>query len=320
MNRAQQLCLVILITLAGVAGCAGAGKQEPEVKDVPVFFPEHAPRDKSGPGDMPDLTQLWSPLAAAEAAGPVLRREDDTIQSLTLPFRFELWMPTGERTVLNGYLHRLRVPMRYVTARALQRAEEHMPAVKDVLMTYGLPQELAAFPLVLSAYEADGVSSLGVAGLWQLSPDTAREYGLVVDDGQDERLDPVKSTGAAAKHLMYLYTRFDDWQITLLAYREGEGTVRRAIDAAGAYNYESLAVFCRNNQNYKYALSEDALQNVPKFTAALMMLTNTKELGFSGRNILDIARQTKIEAEEENIPPSTRPVPAHGTLVDIPIN
>jgi membrane-bound lytic murein transglycosylase D len=39
-------------------------------------------------------------------------------------------------------------------------------------------------------------------------PETAREYGLIVNDNVDERYNFEKSTIAAAKYLNYLHTLF----------------------------------------------------------------------------------------------------------------
>ena len=62
------------------------------------------------------------------------------------------------------------------------------------------------------------VSTAGAAGIWQFMPDTARRYGLRVDDAIDERLDFVKATDAAMRYLNNLHTIFGDWTLVAAAY------------------------------------------------------------------------------------------------------
>ncbi|MCV5605146.1 lytic transglycosylase domain-containing protein, partial [Escherichia coli] len=51
-------------------------------------------------------------------------------------------------------------------------------------------------------------SSRGAAGPYQLMPDTARELGLKVGDGIDERLDEEKSRAAVTKYMQYLLKHY----------------------------------------------------------------------------------------------------------------
>jgi membrane-bound lytic murein transglycosylase D len=70
---------------------------------------------------------------------------------------------------------------------------------------------------------------------------TARRYGLRVDSWIDERLDPVKSTVAAAAYLRDLYSMFGSWTLAQAAYNAGEMKVSRAIRATGSSDFWTLA-------------------------------------------------------------------------------
>src|SRR5258707_1200336 len=81
------------------------------------------------------------------------------------------------------------------------------------------------------------VSRVGAKGMWQFMAGTARRYGLRVDRWVDERLDPEKSTIAAASYLSDLYRQFGSWALAQAAYNAGEVKVTRAIQKTGSRDF-----------------------------------------------------------------------------------
>jgi hypothetical protein len=77
-------------------------------------------------------------------------------------------------------------------------------------------------------------------GVWQLMPQTARKYGLVVDVNFDERRNLYLSTPAAATYLKMLYERFGSWSLALAAYNMGEEGLEAEILEQGLTNYYQL--------------------------------------------------------------------------------
>jgi membrane-bound lytic murein transglycosylase D len=71
-------------------------------------------------------------------------------------------------------------------------------------------------------------------------PDTARRYGLRVDDIQDDRLDLFRATDAAARYLHDLYGQFGNWKLALAAYNTGEANVGSAIVRAHTQDFDQL--------------------------------------------------------------------------------
>jgi soluble lytic murein transglycosylase-like protein len=114
--------------------------------------------------------------------------------------------------------------------------------IRRILRDEGLPESLIALAQVESGMNPAALSPKGARGMWQLMPETARHFGLVVDARRDDRLDPIKSTLAAARYLKLLYSRWEDWNLAFAAYNAGPGAVERA---AGGAESGSLAFFKR---------------------------------------------------------------------------
>lgn len=114
------------------------------------------------------------------------------------------------------------------------------PVVEPILKRHGVPADLAAVILVESGGRVDALSPKGARGLWQLMPDTARRYGLSVDEIRDDRLDLFSATDAAARYLHDLYAEFGDWKLALAAYNTGEANVGSAILKAHTQDFDQL--------------------------------------------------------------------------------
>ena len=115
------------------------------------------------------------------------------------------------------------------------------PMLASILRAHGLPPGLLGVAAVESGFNPSALSPKGARGLWQLMPDTARHYGLVVEPARDDRLDPVKSTHAAARYMRDLYAQFQDWPLTLAAYNAGENRIEHALERRGANDFWTLS-------------------------------------------------------------------------------
>jgi len=127
------------------------------------------------------------------------------------------------------------------------------PVVDPILRRHGVPADLAAVILVESGGRADALSPKGARGLWQLMPDTARRYGLRVDEMRDDHLDLFSATDAAARYLHDLYAEFGDWKLALAAYNTGEANLSSAILKAHTQDFDqlsSLRMLPRETRNY----------------------------------------------------------------------
>ncbi len=153
--------------------------------------------------------------------------------------------------LFHDYVSKLRQAMTALDRR--QDLEEHDETpglvrihsaptfIEDILKANALPPKLAAVVMVESAGDPKALSAKGARGLWQLMPDTARRYGLRVDDQIDERVDLVKSTFAAVRYLSDLYETFRDWPLALAAYNYGENRIQKLMDRTGIRRFSEMA-------------------------------------------------------------------------------
>jgi membrane-bound lytic murein transglycosylase D len=129
--------------------------------------------------------------------------------------------------------------------------------IDNILSQYGLPRELKYLAVIESNLNSGATSWVGAGGPWQFMPYTARDYGLVVNRVFDERRDYYKSTHAAARYLLNLYSQMHDWLLVIAAYNGGPARVYSAIKKSGSRNFWSL----------QYYLPQESRNHVKKFIA-----------------------------------------------------
>ncbi len=122
----------------------------------------------------------------------------------------------------------------------LKRTTRYFPYIEQVLRENGLPDDLKFLAIAESALRMHAGSSKGAMGVWQLMPQTARKYGLVVDDNVDERRNLYLSTPAVVTYLKALYERFGSWSLSLAAYNMGEEGLEAEILEQGITDYYHL--------------------------------------------------------------------------------
>jgi membrane-bound lytic murein transglycosylase D len=102
------------------------------------------------------------------------------------------------------------------------RSHPYLPDMVKVLRSYGLPDDLVYLAFAESEFSKRG------KGPWQFNSETAKRFGLKIDNYVDERRDPVMSTKAAAEYLATLHDEAgDDWPMTLVAWNNGDRAINR---------------------------------------------------------------------------------------------
>jgi membrane-bound lytic murein transglycosylase D len=183
------------------------------------------------------------------------------------------WGPNPSAIILKDATTRIRFQLGQADRfrEGLMRSSSWATHIAETFANQGLPPELAVLPHVESSFNAAAYSKVGAAGLWQFMRSTGRRY-MRVDDAVDERLDPYRSTEAAAQLLAYNYRVLGSWPLALTAYNHGAAGMRRAKESVGTDDY------VRINRTYTSRTFGFASRNFfPSFLAALTIDENPEK-------------------------------------------
>ncbi len=194
---------------------------------------------------------------------------------------------------------------RAVVERWLTRSGRYLPMILEIFRQRGLPEELVFTAMIESGFDPMAVSRVGAKGLWQFMAPTARQYGLRVDRWLDERLDPEKSTVAAARYFRDLYTIFGSWELVQAAYNAGEMKILRAIQGTGTRDFWSLT---------RSRLLRDETKNfVPAIHAVTIIGQGPEQYGF------EVKPDEPLSYEQITVPKATS-LKHVATLSGIPLD
>jgi membrane-bound lytic murein transglycosylase D len=257
------------------------------------------------------------PAPPAEVKGDSERAADDS--SVWVPPDFDPWayafaessrlqrraaIPTYDVAVnqqqVKFFVDRFTTSRRDVVGLWFQRSPQYLGMIRPVLRARGLPDELAYTAMIESGFNPRAVSRVGAKGLWQFMASTARLYGLRVDRWVDERLDPEKSTVAAAAYLRDLHTRYGSWELAQAAYNAGAVKVDRAVRKTGSTDFWTLA--------QTKLLKRETKDFVPAIHACVVIGRDPSLYGFESNGLT-----TLPEFDQVTVPPGTDLTKLSGT-------
>ena len=146
----------------------------------------------------------------------------------------------------------------------------YFPIFEKALQNNKAPLELKYLPIIESRLNPRAISKAGATGLWQFMYAAAKENGLELNSYIDERMDPAKSSEAAAKYLLKLKESYNDWTLAIAAYNAGPRTISKAIIRSGGY---------KNFWNIRGFLPYETARYVPSFIATMYVLEYANEHG-----------------------------------------
>ena len=154
----------------------------------------------------------------------------------------------------------------------IDKINYYLPLFEEHLQNKNIPLEIKYLPLIESRLDPAAVSKVGATGLWQFMFYTAVENGLTMNSYVDERMDPIKSTMAAATYLQKLYQIHSEWNLVLASYNAGPRTISKSIKRSGGY---------RNYWNIRPFLPRETANYVPSFIATMYILEYADEHGIN---------------------------------------
>jgi len=163
-----------------------------------------------------------------------------------------------------------------------KRKQRYWPMIAKEFAALGMPEEMAYIAWAETQFDPKAKSPVGAAGMWQMTPSTAQNYGLKVDRSLDERYDPEKETRAAAKHLANLLAEYgaDSFMLAMASYNRGEAGVRRVLHQIA----QEPGGFRKEKRDFWHLyrlkkLPEETREYVPKVLAAAIVCNDAEKFG-----------------------------------------
>lgn len=150
-------------------------------------------------------------------------------------------------------------------AAGFERKPKYEKMIEKKLRERGMPANLLYLAFEESAFNTDACSREKAIGLWQLTPATARLYGLKVNKKIDERKSVEKETDAALRFLSHLHKHFGSWYLAAAAYNSGEHRIARVLKHRLGRDHDT------HNRDY-YRVWDDLPGETRDYVPAIMAL------------------------------------------------
>jgi len=154
------------------------------------------------------------------------------------------------------------------TLLLLKRANRYFPVIEPILKAHNIPDDMKYLACIESNLDNKAISSSGAIGMWQFMPETARQYGLEVNDDVDERYHVEKETEAACSYLRSAYEKFGDWPSAAASYNIGTARIMKELAKQG------------ENSSLDLWLVEQTSRYVFRILACKEFMSNPKKYGF----------------------------------------
>ena len=154
------------------------------------------------------------------------------------------------------------------TTLILKRANRVFPIIEPILKKNGIPDDFKYLAVIESGL-VNVVSPAGARGVWQFMPQTAKEYGMEVNDIVDERYHLEKSTQAACDYLKSAKNKFGNWTLAAASYNGGVAGINKQIERQGVTDY------------YDLLFTEETSRYVFRIVALKEIMKNPEKYGFN---------------------------------------
>jgi membrane-bound lytic murein transglycosylase D len=250
-------------------------------------------------------TERGNKLAAKElknvrlALSNLTRKSPAKYNSLELELADKLKSVPGSRTKVYREAAasvRSQLGQKDFFTNGLVNSSRYLPYMEEIFRQMDLPIELTRMPFVESSFNEKAFSKVGASGIWQIMPQTGKQY-MMVNPLVDERNSPLKATKTAARLLhSYFKALHYNWPLTITSYNHGIGNIQKAIRATRSTDLPTI-IANYNRGDFKFASSNF----FTCFLAALyaeryhdMMFRNVPRLPVMEREVVKLTGRTSI--------------------------
>jgi len=149
----------------------------------------------------------------------------------------------------------------------LKRKHKYFPVIEKILKEEGVPDDFKYLAVAESGLQ-NVTSPAGAKGFWQIMKNTAKEYGLEVNDEVDERYHLEKATRVACQYLKKAKEKYGSWTLAAASYNAGMNKISKELEKQKADNY------------YDLLLTSETARYVPRIIALKHILEHPKDFGF----------------------------------------
>ncbi len=211
---------------------------------------------------------------------------------MTLPKLPEKLDFAGEPVPLNNFEVRERLDRELLittfrhasTILAYKRSARWFPEIEAILKRNNIPADFK-YLAVTESELSDVTSPAGAAGFWQFMEETAKTYGLIVNDEIDERFNATKATEAACRYLQKSYDTFGNWTMAAASYN------------VGVPNLSAFSEKQRQSSYYDIQMNQETSRFVFRILSFKLIFTNPAQYGieFSPEDLYKPLKYYEIE-------------------------
>jgi peptidoglycan lytic transglycosylase D len=152
----------------------------------------------------------------------------------------------------------VNVNLHATTELVIKRANRVFPVIEPILKKNGVPDDFKYLAVIESGL-VNVTSPSGAKGVWQFMPETAKQMGMEINEGVDERYHLEKSTQLACDYLLKAKAKFGNWTMAAASYNGGMNGMDRFMEAQKVSDYYDLLV---NEETSRYVFRILALKEI----------------------------------------------------------
>jgi len=151
----------------------------------------------------------------------------------------------------------------------IKRANRYFPIIEQILKQNGIPDDFKYLAVIESNLDPRALSGAMAAGLWQMMPKTAEQFGLEVNDEVDERYHIEKETAAACKYFKSAYKKYNSWTSVAASYNAGMGRISEELEQQQV------------SESFDLLLNAETSRYIFRILAVKQFLENPKSFGYT---------------------------------------